>query len=99
VSAVGLLDGRRDCYSRATPNSRRSTRSLTPDAHPRPANASARTEHGHPARTLTELLADLATLCRNRLRIGDADHTFACLSEPTKFPPAALGLLDVKLGT
>lgn len=62
------------------------------------ANANAaRTEHGHPAHTLTDLLADLATLCRNTLRIGPAQHTFPRLTEPTELQATALDLLDIKL--
>jgi len=61
--------------------------------------AAARTEHGHPAHTLTDLLADLATLCRNQLRIGAGEHTFARLTTPTPLQATALSLLDIKLGT
>lgn len=61
--------------------------------------AAARTEHGHPAHTLTDLLADLATLCRNQLRIGAGEHTFARPTTPTPLQATALSLLDIKLGT
>ncbi len=57
----------------------------------------ARTEHGHRAHTLTDLLADLATLTRNTLRIGPAQHTFPRLTEPTQLQATALDLLDIKL--
>jgi len=43
----------------------------------------ARTSDGHPAHTLEDLLAELATLCRNHVRIGTAQHTFTQLTEPT----------------
>jgi len=64
------------------------------------ANAKAgshRTTDGHPAHTLTDLLADLATLTRNQLRIGPSQHTFPRLSTPTPLQARALELLDVKL--
>ena len=63
------------------------------------ANASAaRTEHGHPAHTLPDLLAELATLCRNQLRLGAGEHTFARLTTPTPLQARALDLLDIKPG-
>ena len=63
------------------------------------ANASAaRTEHGHRAHTLPDLLADLATLTRNTLRIHNAT-TFTRLSEPTALQATTLQLLGVKLAT
>jgi len=63
------------------------------------ANASAqRTNTGHPAHTLTDLLADLATLCRNTLRIHN-DATYTRLTTPTDLQATALGLLNVKLAT
>jgi len=61
--------------------------------------AAARTEPGHPAHTLNDLLADLATLCRNTLRISHANHTFTRLTEPTTLQATALSLLDIKPGT
>ncbi|MCA1700760.1 MAG: IS1634 family transposase [Actinobacteria bacterium] len=61
------------------------------------ANASAqRTSHGHRAHTLTDLLADLATLTRNTLRIHNG-ATFTRLSEPTPLQASTLQLLGVKL--
>ena len=59
--------------------------------------ASATTTDGYPAHTLTDLLADLGTLCRNTVRIGHAEHTFTRLTTPTPLQADALGLLDVKL--
>ena len=58
---------------------------------------SATTTNGHPAHTLTDLLADLGTLCRNTVRIGHAEHTFTRLTTPTPLQADALQLLDVKL--
>jgi len=58
---------------------------------------SATTPDGYPAHTLTDLLADLGTLCRNTVRIGTAEHTFTRLTTPTPLQAHALQLLDVKL--
>jgi len=52
---------------------------------------------GLPAHTLADLLAELATLTRNQLRIGPSEHTFARLSTPTPLQARALELLDIKL--
>jgi len=63
------------------------------------ANArAARTDHGHRAHTLTDLLADLATLCRNTLTIHNG-ATFTRLTRPTDMQATALKLLNVKLAT
>jgi hypothetical protein len=58
---------------------------------------SATTPDGYPAHTLTDLLADLATLCRNTIRIGHAEHTFTRLTTPTPLQAHALQLLAIKL--
>ena len=58
---------------------------------------SATTPNGYPAQTLTDLLADLATICRNTVRVGTAEHTFTRLTTPTALQAHALELLDVKL--
>ncbi len=59
--------------------------------------SSIRTEHGHPAHTLPDLLDDLGTLCRNYLRIANAEHTFSRLTTPTELQAASLQLARVKL--
>ena len=58
---------------------------------------SATTTDGYPAHTLTDLLADLATICRNTVRIGHAEHTFTRLTTPTPLQTHTLELLDIKL--
>ena len=58
---------------------------------------SATTADGYPAHTLPDLLADLATICRNTVHIGTAEHTFTRLTTPTPLQAHALELLDVKL--
>jgi hypothetical protein len=60
---------------------------------------SARTPDGHPAHTLPDLLADLATLTRNQIRTGASEHTLARLTTPTPLQAHALQLLDIKLHT
>ncbi len=60
---------------------------------------SARTPDGYPAHSLTDLIAELATLCRNEIRIGDAEHTYTRLTKPTALQAKALELLGVKLHT
>jgi Transposase DDE domain len=61
--------------------------------------ASARTPDGLPAYCLTDLIAELATVCRNQLRIGGSQHTFPRLTSPNPAQAKALKLLDVKLTT
>jgi hypothetical protein len=60
---------------------------------------STRTADGHPAHNLTDLLAELGTICRNQLRIATSKHTFPRLTTPTKLQARALELLDIKLHT
>ena len=64
---------------------------------PRPRPAAPSTADGHPASNLPDLLADLATIARNEIRIGQAEHTFTRLTKPTPLQARALELLDVKL--
>jgi len=59
--------------------------------------SSAATEDGHPASNLPDLLAELATIARNEIRIGEAENTFTRLTKPTPLQARALELLDVKL--
>jgi Transposase DDE domain len=67
----------------------------SPSAHKKAGSAT--TTDGYPAHTLPDLLADLATICRNTIHIGDAEHTFTRLTTPTPLQAHALQLLDVKL--
>ncbi len=59
---------------------------------------SARTEDGLPAHSLPDLLAELGTLTRNTLRIGDSQHTFTRLSTPTQLQAKALELTGINAG-
>jgi Transposase DDE domain len=58
---------------------------------------SARTSDGLPAYSLTDLIAELGTICRNQLRIGDRGHTFPRLTNRNPTQANALELLDIKL--
>ncbi len=61
--------------------------------------SSQTTPDGHPAMNRTDLLADLATICRNQIRIGTNEHTYPRLTTPTPHQQRALQLLDIKLHT
>jgi transposase len=69
----------------------------SPSAHAKAG--SARTADHFPAHTLTDLLADLATLTRNQISTSASEHTFQRLTTPTPLQHRALGLLDIKLHT
>jgi len=58
---------------------------------------SARATDDFPAHTLTDLLADIATIARNQIRIGASEHTYTRLTTPTPSQARALELLDIKL--
>jgi Transposase DDE domain len=58
----------------------------------------ARTPDNLPAYNLTDLINELATICRNQLRIGDTAHTFPRLTNRNPIQAKALELLHTKLG-
>jgi Transposase DDE domain len=58
---------------------------------------SHRTPDGLPAYNLPDLIAELGTICRNQLRIGDTEHTLPRLTNPNTIQAKALELLNVKL--
>jgi hypothetical protein len=60
---------------------------------------SARTADGLPAYSLPDLIAELATICRNQLRIAESHHSFARLTNRNPVQAKALELLAVKLAT
>ena len=60
-------------------------------------NASHRTPDGLPVYDLTDLIAELGTICRNHLHIGERAHTFTRLTTPNPVQAKALELLDIKL--
>ena len=57
----------------------------------------ARTPDGLPAYNLTDLIAELGTICRNQLRVGTGEHTFPRLTNRNPVQAKSLELLDVKL--
>jgi Transposase DDE domain len=57
----------------------------------------ARTPDGLPAYNLTDLIAELGTICRNQLRVRTSEHTFPRLTNRNTIQAKALELLDVKL--
>jgi hypothetical protein len=68
-------------------------------AQPSPTAAAKTSTHhsrdGHQLHTLADLLAELGTLTRNRVRIPATGHRYHQLSEPTPLQARALELLDV----
>jgi hypothetical protein len=66
-----------------------------PSRAARRKTASKRTDDGLPVHSFRSLLADLATLTRNRVRFGDAD-TFTLLATPTAPQLRAFELLGLK---
>jgi hypothetical protein len=68
-------------------------------AHPSPAAAAKTRSHhspdGHRLHTLADLLADLGTLTRNRVRIPATGHSYQQLTEPTALHTRALQLLGI----
>jgi hypothetical protein len=61
--------------------------------------ASGRTPDGLPVFSLTDLIAELGTICRNQLRIGTTQHTVPRLTNRNAVQAKALDLLDIKLAT
>jgi hypothetical protein len=60
---------------------------------------SARTPDAIPAYNLADLIAELGTIARNQLRIGDSEHTFPRLTNTNEIQAKALALLDINLTT
>ena len=64
------------------------------------ANTKAGSHHtpdGLPAYNLPDLIAELGTICRNQLRIGDTPHTIPRLTNANDAQAKALALLNIKL--
>ena len=57
--------------------------------------ANRRAADGQVAHSLEDLLSDLATLCRNELRIGADEHTFPRLTAATELQANAFELLGI----
>lgn len=60
-------------------------------------DSTRRTESGHPVQSFQDLLRDMATLTRNRIRISDFDAEYDKLTTPTDYQRHVLELLGVEL--
>ncbi len=60
-------------------------------------DATRRTPSGHPVQSFQDLLRDLATLTRNRIRIADYDAIYDKLTAPTAYQQHVFNLLEVAL--
>ena len=60
-------------------------------------DATRRTPSGHPVQSFQDLLRDLATLTRNRIRIADYDAIYDKLTAPTAYQQHVFNLLQVAL--
>jgi transposase len=56
-----------------------------------------RTDDGFPVQSFHDVLKDLGTLCRNRIRISDYDAEYDKLTSPTPYQQHVLDLLGVAL--
>lgn len=65
----------------------------SPAANTNTNTGSARTQDGLPPYSLSDLIAELATLCRNELRIGDSEHSLPRLTKANPVQAKALRLL------
>ena len=60
-------------------------------------DATRKTEDGYPVQSFQDLLSDMATLTRNRIRISAIDVKYDKLASPTSYQRHVLELLDVQL--
>jgi hypothetical protein len=60
-------------------------------------DATRLTEEGHPVQSFQDLLRDLATLTRNRIRIAGFDAEYDKLTSPTEYQRHVFDLLNVTL--
>jgi hypothetical protein len=60
-------------------------------------DATRLTSNGHPVQSFQDLLRDLATLTRNRIRIADFNAEYEKLTLPTEYQRHVLDLLNVTL--
>jgi len=58
-------------------------------------DVSRRTDDDHPVQSFHDILADLGTLCRNRIRIPEFDSEFDKLTRATPHQQHVLDLLGV----
>lgn len=60
-------------------------------------DATRRTAEGHPVQSFQDMLRDLATLTRNRIRIADLDAEYDKLTTPTPYQRQVFDLLGVTI--
>ena len=60
-------------------------------------DAKRRTDDGYPVQSFHDILKDLGTLCRNRIRISEYDAEYDRMTSPTPYQQHVLGLLGVVL--
>ena len=60
-------------------------------------DANRHTDDGHPVQSFHDILKDLGTLCRNRIRIPEYDAEYDRMTNPTSYQQHVLGLLGVAL--
>lgn len=60
-------------------------------------DATRRTASGHPVQSFQDLLKDMATITRNRIRIAEYGTEYNKLTSPTHYQRHVLALLDAKL--
>jgi len=58
-------------------------------------DARRRTDDGHPVQSFRDILHDLATLCRNRIRISSVNAEYDKLTTPTPYQEHVLELLGI----
>lgn len=56
-----------------------------------------RTDDGHPVQSFQDVLKDLGTLCRNRIRISEYDAEYDKVTTPTPYQQHVMRLLSVAL--
>jgi len=60
-------------------------------------DATRRTQNGLPVQSFQNLLKDMSTLTRNRIRVGEFDAEYDKLTNPTQYQRRVLELLDITL--
>lgn len=58
-------------------------------------DADRRTNDGYPVQSFRDLLQDLGTLCRNRIRITSVDTEYEKLTTPTPYQQHVFELLEI----
>ena len=87
-----------DCDRQSAQASRSSPVSPAPRSKAaRAKDATRRTETGFPVQSFQDLLSDMATLTRNRIRVAEFGSEYDKLTTPTAYQRHVLELLDAQL--